>query len=145
MYFQSEIDFGMMVLIWIVQLIIYPGFLHYRVAALRKWHSSYTRLITWIVLPLMLGQVVVHGLGLWYDAHAVRWFQLIFIVMSWALTFFRAVPLHNKIQEGVWTAGQHRVADSLELAAYDFVDGHLFIGYRSYVLPESGVSKFQYE
>jgi len=50
-------DFGMLVLIWLVQLIIYPSFEFTDKDAFLGWHEKYTGLITVVVLPLMLGQL----------------------------------------------------------------------------------------
>ena len=47
------IDFGFVVLIWAVQLVIYPSFGFYAKANLFEWHKSYTARVTYIVLPLM--------------------------------------------------------------------------------------------
>ena len=51
------IDFGLVVLIWMIQLIVYPSFLHYTTTNLIKWHRKYTPLIGYIVGPLMLLQL----------------------------------------------------------------------------------------
>ena len=51
------VDFGLLVLIWIIQLIIYPSFLFYRAKELITWHKMYTKAIALIVIPLMLGQL----------------------------------------------------------------------------------------
>ncbi|MFT7429007.1 MAG: hypothetical protein ACI9IZ_001504, partial [Nonlabens sp.] len=37
---QLLVDFGLVVLIWIVQLIIYPSFLYYGSKTLNKWHKT---------------------------------------------------------------------------------------------------------
>ena len=36
------LDFGLMVLIWIVQLVIYPGLCYYKSEDLGNWHKIYT-------------------------------------------------------------------------------------------------------
>ena len=91
------IDFGLVVLIWMVQLVIYPSFCYYDDARLKRWHQKYTRQVTYIVLPLMVGQVIWHANMLWgqFDVAGITQFAMILVV--WGLTFFKAVPLHNKI------------------------------------------------
>ena len=39
---RSVVDFGAVVLIWLVQLVIYPSFLHYAESDLVNWHKIYT-------------------------------------------------------------------------------------------------------
>ncbi len=51
------LDFGLVVLIWIIQRIVYPGFLHYSTENLVVWHRQYTSRFSAIVIPLMLAQL----------------------------------------------------------------------------------------
>ena len=53
-YIRLLVDAGFIVLIWAVQLVIYPSFKFYSNANLLKWHRLYTKRVTVIVLPLML-------------------------------------------------------------------------------------------
>lgn len=94
------IDFGLVVLIWIVQLIIYPGFRYYSPDALAIWHPKYSNLITLIVGPLMLAQVGVVG---WEMLNRFSWPAVVSVVLvglMWASTAFQAVPIHNAISAG---------------------------------------------
>ena len=52
-------DTGMLALIWLVQLIIYPGLAMYNDVNLRIWHPIYTKRVTLVVLPLMFGQLIL--------------------------------------------------------------------------------------
>src|SRR5919112_3032071 len=52
-------SFGLVVLIWLVQIIIYPAFAEIAPDRFARWHAGYTRAVTWIVAPLMLGQVAL--------------------------------------------------------------------------------------
>ena len=54
------VDFGLFILIWLTQLVIYPSFTYFREQDLTRWHRKYTRAISYIVMPLMLGQVGLH-------------------------------------------------------------------------------------
>ncbi|GAA0871137.1 hypothetical protein GCM10009117_02820 [Gangjinia marincola] len=92
------LDFGLVVLIWIVQLIIYPGFTFYAKENLARWHKVYTPRITYIVLPLMVGQaaMAVYFLSQSLDSFTLSYTGLIILV--WLNTFLQAVPLHTKIQ-----------------------------------------------
>ncbi len=95
------VDFGLVVLTWMVQLVVYPSFMYYDKASMVKWHVPYTQNITYIVMPLMLGQVVLHAWGAFQDFSYVRLIALVMVVATWAITFLYAVPLHGKIGAGV--------------------------------------------
>ncbi|MEO1054729.1 MAG: hypothetical protein AAFX87_29120 [Bacteroidota bacterium] len=100
MQWQNIIDFGLVVLIWIVQLVIYPSFKYYQEEDLRVWHSKYTGLVTLVVLPLMFGQVIIYGLTLWEGFETIAVIQSVLVIGTWLVTFLKAVPLHNHIQDG---------------------------------------------
>ena len=53
------LDFGLCILIWMVQLIVYPSFLFFSDNNLFTWHKTYTKAIALIVMPLMLGQLSI--------------------------------------------------------------------------------------
>ncbi len=91
------VDTALCTLIWLVQIVIYPGFLYYNESDLKKWHQAYTGRITIIVMPLMLSQLSLY-LFLSYSQPSFSSFVgLGLIVMVWAVTFFISVPLHAKI------------------------------------------------
>lgn len=92
-------DFGLVVLIWIVQLIVYPGFAYYKKEDLLVWHKKYTIYITIIVLPLMAGQLAFHGLDL-FDSYSHQKALIGFMIIAcWLITFAYAVPLHRRIDQ----------------------------------------------
>ena len=94
---RIAVDFGLVVLIWLVQLIIYPGFRYYNPAELAIWHPKYSNLITLVVGPLMLAQV---GLVGWDVLNRFSWLTVasaILVGLMWASTAFQAIPMHNII------------------------------------------------
>ncbi|WP_222933110.1 hypothetical protein [Fulvivirga aurantia] len=91
------IDFGLVVLIWMTQLIVYPGFGYYVKVDLNRWHKSYKQRITVIVAPLMFAQVGIIAYQILYQIHIFHIISAILVVLVWVNTFFFAVPLHNKI------------------------------------------------
>ena len=93
-------DFGLVVLVWLVQLIIYPSFRYMPRDQLLIWHTKYTSRITLVVLPLMLGQVIFHSILLIKSPEIIGFVQGVLILVLWGLTFLKAVPLHNRIQQG---------------------------------------------
>lgn len=97
--FRVVVDFGLVILIWMVQLIVYPSFLFYQQTDLAKWHSIYTGKITLIVAPLMFAQT---GLIAYQNLSNFSLFSLnsaLLCAALWLLTFFEAVPLHQKIDK----------------------------------------------
>ncbi len=101
MLLKLLIDFGLVVLIWMTQLIVYPGFTYYSELELASWHAKYTTAISVIVMPLMLLQVGIHGLQLILDFNPAKLLASVLIVLVWVNTFFFAVPLHNQIGVGL--------------------------------------------
>ena len=91
------IDFGFVVLIWCVQLVIYPSFAFYLPEHLLKWHRSYTKRVTYIVLPLMFSQLALAVFHLFYIRNWYTYLSLAIIFSLWWLTFRVFVPLHFSI------------------------------------------------
>ncbi|MEL7144903.1 MAG: hypothetical protein AAFO69_00940 [Bacteroidota bacterium] len=93
-------NFGLLVLTWMVQLIVYPGFQYYNAENLDRWHQAYTPAISIIVIPLMFGQLFATGYQLFRQQDIVSGTVFLLVVIVWVLTFVRAVPLHNQIAVG---------------------------------------------
>ena len=94
------VDFGLVILIWMVQLIVYPGFRHYEEKALINWHHHYTKMITVIVLPLMLSQLILHTYRVYFSFSYTNIITLLLVLTTWLLTFMYAVPKHGNISDG---------------------------------------------
>jgi len=94
------IDFGLVVLIWMIQLIVYPSFLHYTTANLVGWHRKYTPLIGYIVGPLMLVQLGVAIYQASTDFTLYHSLSILMIAAIWVVTFLQFVPIHNNISKG---------------------------------------------
>ena len=88
-------DTGALVLIWLVQLVIYPVFARMEAAAFRGWHPVYTRRVTYVVMPIMLGQLALYAYPCLTPP--TEWNVILntgLVVAAWGITFFGAVPLH---------------------------------------------------
>lgn len=99
---------GLLVLIWMVQLIIYPSFVRMNEENLLDWHPQYSRRISLIVIPLMFLQL---GLIIFLSVtrgNLIHYISLVLIILVWLSTFLQAVPLHNKI------ASQKEIQSSAE-------------------------------
>jgi hypothetical protein len=93
-------DFGLLVLIWLVQLVIYPSFLFYAKENLLRWHQKYTLGISLVVIPLMFAQLICSILQLLKVQNTFTIGSLILILLVWAITFSQFVPMHASIAAG---------------------------------------------
>ncbi|WP_272022958.1 hypothetical protein [Olleya namhaensis] len=93
-------DFGLVVLIWMVQLIIYPSFKYHTQQSLIKWHAKYTVRIAGIVIPLMFGQLILYLYLVFTQADASIYIRTVLTISAWVATFTIFVPLHNTINNG---------------------------------------------
>lgn len=93
-------DFGMVVLIWLVQLIIYPAFANIAKSKMVCWHQSYTENLGFVVIPLMFVQlgVIIYQTFLQINLYTIA--SLLVVITLWIITFTLFVPLHNKVAKG---------------------------------------------
>ncbi len=98
------IDFGLVILIWLVQLIIYPSFRYTQTENFLPWHQKYMFLITLIVGPLMFGQAALVLVQLFTTTSVPVIASAILILLIWLSTFLQAVPTHDRLAAGNHTA-----------------------------------------
>ena len=110
------IDFGLLVFIWTIQLVVYPGFRYFSADSLLKWHGNYTNAVSMIVMPLMIGQVALHSWRLYDSAAPVNFLTLLLVLGTWAVTFVIFVPLHNRI-----SLNQELTLTLTNLVAYNWI------------------------
>ena len=94
-------DTGLLILIWMVQLVIYPSFLFYKNEGLANWHKKYTISISYIVAPLMIGQLGIAIYQLIITDYSFTIIYFILVAFNWFITFRVFVPLHSKIAKGI--------------------------------------------
>ncbi len=90
-------DTGTLVLIWMVQLVVYPGFVHMDFLSLKNWHSRYTKRISLVVVPLMFGQLGISVYSVLIKTTMFSLVKLVLILVVWILTFSIFVPIHNAL------------------------------------------------
>lgn len=100
---KGQVCFGLLVLIWMVQLIVYPSFRFAQTGEFLVWHKIYMRAISWIVVPLMFGQVALVALTWSMDWRSVV--QALGIAVAWGVTFLWSAPGHQELQRVGWDAG----------------------------------------
>ncbi|MFQ3213117.1 MAG: hypothetical protein ACI9C9_000643 [Marivirga sp.] len=91
------IDFGLLILAWLVQAIIYPSFQYIDRQKLVSWHNRYQRSISYFVLPLMLLQIAISFLLMIDNWKFLNIIHFTLILIIWLSTFLQAVPLHGRI------------------------------------------------
>jgi hypothetical protein len=91
-------DIGMAVLIWLVQLVIYPAFRAIAPHCFADWHHQYMKTISWIVVPMMLLQAACHGLVTTFQPSPEQWVANGALIGAWITTFALSVPCHQKLQ-----------------------------------------------
>lgn len=94
------VDFGLVVLIWIVQRIVYPGFLYCSANTLLAWHTKYTSRFSYLVIPLMLGQLSLSVYQAITLSTLYTLVDLVLVLLLWLSTFLQFVPLHIAIAKG---------------------------------------------
>lgn len=92
------INWMLICLIWLVQLVHYPSFRFIARAQFAAFHQHHTSSITLVVMPLMLAEL---GVILWQlQANTnlwVSWVSLLLVIAIWSSTFLVQVPLHNQL------------------------------------------------
>ncbi|OYV00209.1 MAG: hypothetical protein CFE26_24345 [Verrucomicrobiales bacterium VVV1] len=110
---HSAATWGLVGVIWIVQLVIYPQFATVGEAAFRDYHADDTRRITWVVGPLMLAEVATAAVLL---GRGDRPFWLVVslapLAICWLSTACLQVPLHNRLARGFETKAHRALVRS---------------------------------
>lgn len=95
--FRLVFDTGLLVLIWMVQLIAYPSFKFFTGADLFPWHKKYVSRIAAIVIPLMFGQLICAALQLYQKQSFYEILSAFLIAAVWVITFMTFVGLHDNV------------------------------------------------
>jgi hypothetical protein len=98
--FNLSVSWALLVLIWLVQVIIYPGF--HRIAAddFIDYHRWYVARISLIVTPLMLAEAVLTVMWLWVAGTPAAVISAALVLVVWLSTFLLQVPIHNRLKYG---------------------------------------------
>ncbi|MEM0897912.1 MAG: hypothetical protein AAGJ79_13630 [Verrucomicrobiota bacterium] len=92
-------------LIWVVQIVIYPGFLKFR-EGWGDYHRDYMRRIGLVVMPLMFAELILAGARFFVIGPGVTEGVLLALVLTiWGTTFALQVPAHGRLQDGGWDDG----------------------------------------
>jgi uncharacterized membrane protein len=90
-------------LIWLIQIVHYPLFNQIGKDQFIKFHTAHTQLITYIVMPVMLIELISYGL-FFFDYQTFNKFDLSILGVSlvgiWLTTMFLSIPAHNQLALG---------------------------------------------
>ena len=100
-FIEILLNFGLLVLIWMIQLIVYPSFLYYDTKRLVIWHKLYTSRFSFIVIPLMLCQLLISFYQLITVTNLYTVICFVTILLIWAFTFLQFIPIHSNISKGI--------------------------------------------
>ena len=91
-------------LIWFVQIVAYPLFARVGADAFPAYHEAHSRLITFVVAPLMVLELAGALAGaMTVDPAMPRgaaWLGAALAVAVWLITFFVSVPQHGVLAHG---------------------------------------------
>jgi hypothetical protein len=95
------ISWGLLVLIWLVQIIIYPGFSRITQARFTDYHRWYAVRIGIFVVPLMLSEVIALAAWCWSGRDPLLWsIAAAAVAVVWLSTVALQVPIHRRLQHG---------------------------------------------
>jgi hypothetical protein len=95
---RLAVDTGILVLIWMVQLIIYPAFHVMEASGFVQWHKKYMNAIGVIVIPLMLAQAGCIAQQLIEELSIASLVSAIAVLIAWIVTVTLSAPTHQKLQ-----------------------------------------------
>ena len=95
---RLNIDIAIVMVIWIVQLIIYPAFHNINQYTFLSWHHNYMGKISLLIAPLMITQAIIIIDQCIKRGNIYTYLSLFFMILVWTTTFFYSVPCHNKLQ-----------------------------------------------
>ena len=99
---QAVTTFALTGLIWLVQLVHYPGFASVDADQFNSFHAMHSTRITLIVAPLMVVELLASVAWCFDDPRRFTAFVgLGLVAMIWASTAFLQVPLHNQLSSGM--------------------------------------------
>lgn len=105
---QAFSCFFMAGLIWLVQLVHYPGFTFVESKQFLEFHAFHSKKITFIVLPVMTIELMTAFL-LSLSWNQIFIWNFISVVILWVLTGLVSVPIHSSLTAGMDLKKIHRL------------------------------------
>jgi len=89
-------SFGTLVLIWLVQILIYPSFEFLDRHRIQEAHRRHTQNITWVVAPLVFFEVLVAALLVRQSSELLTLVNAALAGLAFATTILYYSPLHAR-------------------------------------------------
>ncbi|MDH3201132.1 MAG: hypothetical protein OEM15_09585 [Myxococcales bacterium] len=110
---QAVTTFALTGLIWLVQLVHYPGFASVDSDQFNSFHAMHSTRITLIVAPLMGVELLTSVAWCFDDPRRITAFiGLALVAIIWGSTAFLQVPLHNQLSNGLSAGVIDRLVDT---------------------------------
>jgi len=95
------VSWGLLILIWLVQTIIYPGFDRISAGDFAGYHRWYVKRISAVVTPLMIGEAIISIAWLSsVNDSLLPSVSVFMVVIVWLSTLVLQVPIHNHLKSG---------------------------------------------
>jgi len=96
---EGYITFGLVVLIWIIQILHYPSFRFIDKSSFREFCLFHQNRITYIVMPLMVGELILSLYRAFHMRSFLSYLNLSIVILIWLSTAFIQVPIHQKLTQ----------------------------------------------
>ena len=84
-------------LVWFVQVLHYPGFLHIRAESFQGYHKRYLQFSGFLIAPVMLVELGSGAVLVFLRPGALLVTNMVLLGLIWLSTFLLQVPYHNRL------------------------------------------------
>jgi hypothetical protein len=95
---RNIFDVGIVIVVWLAQVIMYPSLAHIEESVFVSWHRRYANRIAFFVIPLLCGQAIIVAMQIFMGGGILPIISGLIIVLCWTSTFGLSVPCHAKLQ-----------------------------------------------
>ena len=81
----------------ITQFVTYPSFVEIDTSRFRNFHKKYSNTMFFIAGQTMISEAIASFFLLIDSFNYITLVSFFFLILVWILTFFKIVPIHNKI------------------------------------------------
>ena len=81
----------------ITQFVTYPSFIEIETSRFKNFHKKYSHTMFLIAGPTMIIEAITSFFLLIDSFNNINLVSFFFLIFVWILTFFKIVPIHNKI------------------------------------------------
>jgi hypothetical protein len=86
--------------IWIIQVVHYPGFAKYNPSQFIEAHAKHSSAMGLLVGPVMIIEILAAFWLVIKLSNYISIINLVLVLLLWFFTFFASVPLHNRLSTG---------------------------------------------